>query len=178
MGDTEPKKVVIFGASAPNPGDKEYEEAYEIGKLLGSMGFTVVNGGMYGLMEATAKGAQEVNAKTIGVVPITLKYAPPNKYLNEVIKAKDMYDRIKIQQELGDIFIILKGSTGTLAEFIMVWDHMVLKLIEKKPIICFGDHWKQIVDSMPQKRPDLPKIDIPFIHSIEELKQFLSNHQK
>lgn len=46
------KKAVVFGSSAPKEGDSAYQEAYEVGKILGDMGFDVVNGGFVGTMEA------------------------------------------------------------------------------------------------------------------------------
>ena len=172
------KKAVIFGSSAPVEGDSEYNEAYEIGKLLGSMGYDVVSGGYMGTMEAASKGAKESNANAIGVTTKVLNYADPNKWLDEQIHTEDMFERIKTMMNLGDIFIVLKGSTGTMHEFMAIWDHMSIKLIDKKPVICFGDHWKPVVEKVSEteraKEADLIRNGIVrFAENREELKTIL-----
>ena len=170
----EPKKIVIFGASSPKPRDAEYEQAYEIGKLLAEMGFTIVNGGYIGTMEATAKGAKEANGKAIGVTSKILTYSPPNQYLSEVIETDDLFGRIKKFIELGDAFLILPGSTGTLAEFMLVWDHLNLDAA-KGSIICYGQHWKPVVEHVSKdERKAVPLKELKFVDSMEELKELLS----
>jgi len=52
-----PRVAVVFGASAPVEGDSEFEEAEHVGRVLAEYGFKLINGGYYGTMEATAKGA-------------------------------------------------------------------------------------------------------------------------
>jgi uncharacterized protein (TIGR00725 family) len=54
----EPMKVSVFGAANPKPGEKPYEDAYRLGKLLGEAGHTVLTGGYIGMMEAVSHGAQ------------------------------------------------------------------------------------------------------------------------
>jgi len=44
-----------------------YQEALELGRLLGTAGFTVLTGGYVGTMEAVSRGAAESNAHVIGV---------------------------------------------------------------------------------------------------------------
>jgi hypothetical protein len=39
------KKISVFGGSAPKPGSPAYQEAYELGQLLGGAGMTVLTGG-------------------------------------------------------------------------------------------------------------------------------------
>lgn len=176
------KKAVIFGSSAPSEGDAEYQEAYEVGKLLGSMGFDVVNGGYIGTMEAASKGAKDANSRVIGVTTKVLNYADPNKWLDEQVHAEDMFDRIKKMMDMGDVFVVLKGSTGTLHELIAVWDHMSIKVIDKKPIICLGEYWKDVVAKVEgterHKDADLIRNNIVrFADNIEELKEILKSIQ-
>lgn len=173
------KKAVIFGSSAPVEGDEDYQEAYEIGKLLGEMGFAVVNGGYMGIMEASSKGAKDAKAKTIGITSKVLTYATPNKWLDEEVTSEDLFDRIKKNIAIGDVFIVLKGSTGTMHEFMALWDLMSLKMVEKRPIICYGNHWKEIVEKIagvPKYRAvdaHGPSSLVKFAETKEELKEIL-----
>ena len=172
------KKAVVFGSSAPSEGDAEYEEAYEVGKVLGEMGFDVVNGGFIGTMEASSKGAKAGNAKAIGVVPKDLNYAEPNKWLDEVVKTENIVRRVDKMIELGDVFVVLKGSVGTMHELATVWNLMSIKIIEKKPIICLGSHWKPVVERIAEterhKDADLIRNDIVrFADNIDDLKEIL-----
>ncbi|MBN2111634.1 LOG family protein [Candidatus Woesearchaeota archaeon] len=98
-----------------------------------------------GIMEATAKGAKSANGKTIGITTDDLDYVEPNPFLDEEIRTKNISERIRKNIELGDVFIILKGSTGTMQELMEVWNLMKLKLIPRKPIICYGSHYKDII---------------------------------
>ncbi|HQT91736.1 MAG TPA: LOG family protein, partial [Candidatus Kryptobacter bacterium] len=46
----------------------------------------------------------------------------------------------------GDGYIILKGGTGTLVEFAMVWELMNKSIISGKPIIAVTEFWKPVID--------------------------------
>ncbi len=51
-------KVSVFGAANTLPGEKAYQDAYLLGKILGEAGHTVLTGGYIGMMEATSRGHQ------------------------------------------------------------------------------------------------------------------------
>ena len=131
-------KVCIFGGSAAREGDKEYEDAYELGKLLAEKGHIIVNGAHDGTMEASAKGAREKGGKVIGVTCKQIeKLKPVNKHISEAIVADDLFDRIKAYYDNIDLFIALAGGTGTLSEMIFTCDMMGLGLLPKKPILVY-----------------------------------------
>lgn len=172
------RKAVVFGSSGPIEGSPAYQEAYEVGKLLGELGFDVVNGGFVGTMEASSKGAKAGNAKAIGVVPAELTYAEPNKWLDEIIKTESIVKRVDKMIELGDVFVVLKGSVGTMHELATAWNLMSIKIIEKKPIICLEDYWKPVVEMTSEakrnKNTDLIMNNIvTFAKDINELKEIL-----
>ncbi len=94
-----------------------------------------------------------------------------------------MFERIKEYTKLADVYIILKGSTGTLHEFVAVWDLMSLDHIKRVPIICLGNHWKDIVEKLVNV-PKCDKADVEHTNivktaeTIEELKEFLKPIQQ
>src|SRR5438045_1958933 len=89
------KYATTFGGSEYPAGSKEYQEGVQLGAFLSSKGYIVKNGGYYGLMEAVAKGVSGNNGRTIGVLNGQFGSKPPNKYLTEVIKESDLFDRLR-----------------------------------------------------------------------------------
>ncbi|MBI5020822.1 MAG: LOG family protein [Ignavibacteriales bacterium] len=139
--------VTIFGSSKPLRGDAEYQTAYEIGKTLAVNGYTICNGGYGGIMEASAEGAKDANGKTIGVIAEYFN-RDANNYILETVKVKTLTDRLLKLIDLGDAYIALKGSTGTLVELSMVWEFLNKSVMKEKPIILFGNFWNPIVDTL------------------------------
>ncbi|RKZ25896.1 TIGR00725 family protein, partial [bacterium] len=46
-----------------------YRLAYEVGREIGKRGHILVNGGLSGVMEASAKGAKEEGGLVVGILP-------------------------------------------------------------------------------------------------------------
>jgi len=136
--------VSVFGSSRPKAGDEEYRIAFDVGTALAAAGFTICNGAYGGTMEATARGAKEVGGKTIGV---TCEFfgRDANPFIDEAICVKTLSERLMKLIELGDAYIVLRGSTGTLLELAAVWEFINKKVIEKKPIIVVGDFWTPLI---------------------------------
>lgn len=144
------KIITIFGSSFPKPGDDEYEFAYQLGKKLGENGFSICNGGFYGTMEASAKGAVAVGSSTIGIT-IDSFGLKANKFIQNEIKCKSLFERITKLIELGDGYIVLKGGTGTLLELSAVWELTNKNLIKKKPIAAHKDYWNDLVKLIDER---------------------------
>ncbi|MBI4788200.1 MAG: LOG family protein [Chloroflexi bacterium] len=139
--------VAVFGGSRPLPDSAEYAEAYLMGRLLAHKGFTVMNGGYAGTMEASARGARESGGRTIGVISAEFNWLTPNIYLDETVERDDLFARIREMHARADGFIVLKGSMGTLAELALVWNLSKLDERHRKPIILVGVGWKNVVQS-------------------------------
>jgi predicted Rossmann-fold nucleotide-binding protein len=60
-------RISVFGGSSPKPGEAAYDQAYQLGKLIGEAGFTVLTGGYIGTMEAISRGTAEAGGKVVGV---------------------------------------------------------------------------------------------------------------
>ena len=144
------KTITIFGSSHPKPGEEEYETAYKLGAMLGKNGFSVCSGGFQGVMDAVSKGATENGGDAIGVT-VDLFTAQPSAYLTKEIKCNSLFSRIEKMVELGDAYIILRGGTGTLVEFSIVWEYINKNFMETKPIFAHGEMWKPIVETIDQR---------------------------
>jgi uncharacterized protein (TIGR00730 family) len=141
------KVVAVFGGSNVMPGSPEYVEAYEVGKMLASASYIILNGGYAGTMEASARGAKENGGRVIGVISGEFHGLTPNAYLDETIVQRDLFDRIRDMQTRADAFIVLKGSMGTLAELALVWILSKLDAKQRKPIVLVGDSWARVLNS-------------------------------
>ena len=139
--------ITVFGSSRPKFGDEEYLIAYELGRRLAQEGYVICNGGYGGTMEASAYGAKEGGGKSVGVVCDRFGDTA-NRYITETIHVQTHSERLHKLIELGDAYVILKGSTGTLVELALVWEYMNKSIIPVKPIIVVGEFWKAVIETL------------------------------
>ncbi|MCL4547502.1 MAG: LOG family protein [Bacteroidetes bacterium] len=144
------KFVTVFGSSVPQPGDAEYEYAYQLGKKLAQNNINVCSGGFQGIMDAVSKGAREGGAEAVGVT-FDIYNVHASKFLSQEIKCHTLFDRLKNLIEIGDAYIVLQGGTGTLLELALVWEYMNKNMIQTKPFACHSSLWKGIVELMEKQ---------------------------
>ncbi len=140
--------VTIFGSSRPRPGDQEYRLAMDLGRELARAGYAVCNGGFAGIMEASARGAKELNGRTIGVITDVFGKREANPWIDTVIRTGSLFERITRLIARGDAFVILKGGTGTLLELSAVWELMNKSLIAEKPVFVMSPFWDGVVKTL------------------------------
>ncbi|MBI2012561.1 LOG family protein [Candidatus Curtissbacteria bacterium] len=119
----------------------------------------LVNGGGPGVMKASTQGAKSVGGRAIGVtffpkdIP-AFEGRDPSNTVDELIVTKSYLERTLKLLELGQIFIIFNGGTGTISEFGMAWGLARLYFGHHKPLLYFGHHkplilygefWQQII---------------------------------
>jgi uncharacterized protein (TIGR00725 family) len=139
------KIVTIFGSSRPKEDSAEYLEAELLGRELSAVGLSVCTGGYLGIMEAVSKGASQAQGNIIGVTSAV--FSPtPNQYVNMQVHTMTIYERLQKLIEIGNGYIILKGGTGTLVEFSLVWELMNKNMITEKPVIAVTDFWKPVIN--------------------------------
>lgn len=110
---------VIGGSSIP---DATYEQAREVGRLLGTRGHELVCGGRGGVMEAVCRGAQENGGHTIGILPGSDR-AAANQYVDTPIATGMGNARNALVVLNGDAVVAIDGSTGTLSELGLALDY-------------------------------------------------------
>jgi hypothetical protein len=144
------KNISFFGSSEAKPESKLYRTAFQVAKLLASEGYTIVNGGGPGVMYASTKGAEAVKGETISVTfypedapGFEGRYAP--NVTEEEITTKSYIERMFKLMEHGDCYVIFKGGTGTLSEMATAWCLARLYYGHHKPIILYGNFWREIV---------------------------------
>lgn len=160
--------VAVFGHSKADAAG--LAQAEQAGRLLARNGYTVVNGGYGGTMEACARGALAEGGQVVGV---TCRVWPgqPNPHLTRHIITETLPQRLGTLIELaGGGFVVLPGGTGTLLELAMVWELMNKTLIQPRPIVCLGESWRPVVETVVRVQPEAAA-RVSFC-SIEELGGF------
>jgi len=141
------KYATTFGSSTITKDEIEYKEGVLIGKHLAKNAYSVKCGGYQGLMEAISKGVHEAGGECIGMA---LEYfenkRPENPYLSKKIVHPTMFDRLKALIDDSELFIVQRGSLGTINEAIMVWTLLYVDLLEQKSRLCFiGKEWQHCI---------------------------------
>jgi len=141
----EAKKVVaVLGGYRVAAGSEEYKVAEELGRRIAEAGWTLLNGGYSGTMEASARGARNRVGDVIGV-PVEIYSARVNSFVTETVLTKDLWERLRVILDRSDAFLALPGATGTLAEIAMAWEFMAKKLMRPKPLVFIGNFWAPLV---------------------------------
>ena len=145
--DTPP--IAVFGSSDPLPGSAAYDQARDVGRLLGEAGFSVINGGYGGVMEASARGARQAGSRAIGVTVAAFSHRPEaNAFIDSEFREKDLYDRTRRLIEEAAAFIVLPGRAGTLAEVAFLWALCRAGQLGSKPVVLLGSQWKRLLDHL------------------------------
>jgi uncharacterized protein (TIGR00725 family) len=145
----EEKIVTIFGGSKCVESQPEYAQAREVGATLAEAGFTICTGGYLGVMEAASRGAREKGGRVLGIVMNQFK-KEPNRFLTDKVATDHFYDRLQhlITRSVG--FIALKGGMGTVTEISLVWNKLVTRVLEPRPLVLLGDCWRPVVEAWKQ----------------------------
>lgn len=142
--------ISVFGSASPTPEQKLYQDALELGRLLGQSGFDVMTGGYCGTMEAVSRGASEAGVDVIGVACRQIEdYRPvgPNAWVKTLHTTDTLSERIEYLTTHADAYLALPGGIGTLAEIAMVFNKMVINAIPSQTLILIGEGWKETIEA-------------------------------
>ena len=107
------KVVALIGPS--DPSREVYQDAYIVGKLIAREGWTLVNGGGPGVMEASAKGVREEGGISIGIIPYG-EFRGFNAFIDVVIPTGIQEMRNFLIIKAAHAVIVCGYSEGTLIE--------------------------------------------------------------
>ncbi|ESQ80465.1 TIGR00730 family Rossman fold protein [Asticcacaulis sp. YBE204] len=136
--------VCIYCGSSDAVDQRYKDEAFALGKILGSNGLRLVyGGGGVGLMGESARGAHEAGGKVLGIMPQFLMSRERLYDDVETVVVQSMHERKMMMFEESDAFVVLPGGVGTLEEVIELLSWRRLDL-HKKPIIFLnsGGFWE------------------------------------
>ncbi|MBA4375488.1 MAG: DNA-binding protein [Anaerolinea sp.] len=141
-------KITVFGGAAPKPGETAYEEARQLGFLLGSAGHTLMTGGYIGVMEAVSKGAHEAGAHVIGSTCEEIEVwrdSKANEWVKEEWKFQTLRERMYALIDECDAAIAMPGGVGTLAELAVLWNQEIISKNHPRPLILVGKGWVETI---------------------------------
>ncbi|MBI9076934.1 MAG: TIGR00725 family protein [Desulfatibacillum sp.] len=124
--------MIIIGVMGGGSASQESIEcAYELGRLIASEGWVLLNGGRAaGIMEASAKGAREAGGLTVGVLP-DMDTSQTSDYIDIPILTGMNAARNYINVLSSQVVVACPGGAGTLSE-------IALAMKSKRPVICMG----------------------------------------
>lgn len=174
--------VSIFGSTRVRPGDKVYQRAEEIGRLLAENGFGVITGGGPGVMEATNKGAASAGGNSIGLnieIPLEQK---PNPYANITLKFRYFFVRKVMFVKYAVAYVILPGGFGTMDELFESVTLIQTHKIRPFPVILVGsDYWKGLLDWMKEtvlKEGKISPSDLEILQLIDDPEEIVKTIKK
>lgn len=188
-------KVTFFGDAAIPEGDPIFESVKATAQLLAQNGYTIVDGGGPGIMQAATDGAQQAGGKTVAIYwEPKLAAHFEGKNTANLTDESETYSNYVMRTlgliEHGDAFVVCKGGTGTISEFGMVWCLAKLYYGTHKPVILYGDFWDELIESFQKtmyiddvemavlKRATTPEQVLTLIQSFEEMYQKLDLKSK
>lgn len=142
-------RISVFGGSTPKPGEAAYDQAYQLGKMIGEAGYTLLTGGYLGTMEAVSRGASESGGWVVGVTCDQIEKwrpIPPNNWVQEERRHTTQKERLYALIDNCDSAMVLPGGIGTLAEFAVMWSQMQIGAISPRPLIFIGDGWRELIE--------------------------------
>lgn len=170
------KKVAFFGDAAVLPKSPYYEAAYYAAQKLARLGYTIVNGGGPGIMDAATRGAESVGGRSESVT-----FYPEHatgfegRYLSNVtdkeIRTKNYIERMFRLMEESDVFLIFQGGTGTISELGTAWVLAKLYYGHHKPFILVGSFWRRVIGAIHDNLLiDAKEMDVfKIVDSVEEI---------
>lgn len=147
------KRIAFFGDAQTPKNHPDYKAAYDTAKYLAEEGYTVVNGGGPGIMDASTQGAVDGSGHVVAVT-FAPKYAASfeGRYLKNLgvvekeVIASNYIERMFGLIEESDAFIVFRGGSGTISEFGTVWVLSNIYFGHHKPFLLYGSQWWEIVD--------------------------------
>jgi uncharacterized protein (TIGR00725 family) len=146
-------RIAFFGDAQFPKSDPTYKSAFNVAQLCAKNGFSIVNGGGPGVMDASTQGAESVGGETVAVTfspkdagSFEGGYLSNLKKVNREVETTNYIDRMFTLIKESDMFVVFRGGSGTLSEFGTVWVLANIYYGHHKPFLLYGGFWWEIID--------------------------------
>lgn len=172
--------VTVFGSARFPEDHRYYQLGREMGRRLGTAGFTVMTGGGPGIMEAANRGAKDVGACSVGLNIVLPFEQKPNPYLDLWMEFHYFFVRKVMLVKYSYGFVVLPGGFGTLDEIFETATLIQTGKIKQFPLVLMGtEYWRPLMDFMRDKMiPEgtISSVDVErilFTDSPDEAMEFI-----
>jgi len=172
--------VAVFGSYRVREWSDEYLQAAELGARLAASGYAICSGGYEGTMEAVLRGAASRGGKCVGILTRYFDFTglSANPWVQACLVMQGLIDRIEAFNAAADAFVVLPGSTGTLAELAVTLEVINKSTAPPKPLVCLGGYWRPVIEVVGnESRPFLPdQLVASLVHlasDIDEVVRYL-----
>lgn len=177
--------ISVLGYSQATPSDPLYKRVRQVTKHLATAGYTIVNGGGPGVMRAASEGAKEGGGRTIGVTfypkdATNYEGRDPKNPLDMEIKTANYLERTLKLLEIGEVYLIFNGGTGTISEFGMAWGLSRIYFGHNKPILLFGHFWEEVLAALARymKLREEEKTVYQIVENVTEITLAIEKFEK
>jgi uncharacterized protein (TIGR00730 family) len=135
---------VIFGSSTINIADSVHLSPMIDSSIkhMAKSGCGIVNGGYLGTMSYTARLVRENGGVAIGIMCGNLNDNTEPQHFDELVAAKDHWERLRALVEIADAFVVLPGGIGTAAELSTTIWCADRSFSSRRPTLFIGDNWQ------------------------------------
>jgi hypothetical protein len=139
--------VSVFGSARLQPDSRYYQEAVELGEILGKEGVPIITGGGPGVMEAANKGCYGTGATSVGLnisLPLEQNH---NAFQDVSLDFRYFFVRkfMFVKHAVG--FVIFPGGYGTLDELFEALTLVQTNKVRPFPIVLLGtSYWQGLLD--------------------------------
>lgn len=177
--------VALLGYADCKPGESLYEDTFQVSRALALNGYTVIDGGGPGVMQAATLGAKSAKGKVVAVTlypkdMVKFEGKDPKNLFDKEIKTDNYVDRTLTLLREGQVYIIFKGGTGTISEFGMAWGLARLYFGHHRPLILYGKFWHEIIRAFKKNmnlRPEELKV-FKIVETPEEVLEAINDFEQ
>jgi len=173
--------VTMFGSARFKEDHKYYQLARAMAAEVAKLGFTVLTGGGPGIMEASNRGAKDVNGRSIGCNIILPFEQTPNPYLDSWVDMKYFFVRKVLLVKYSYAFITFPGGFGTMDELFESMTLIQTGKMSNFPIIVMGtDFYKDtiaMIDRMKEEGTISPK-DMDLLLFTDDIQEAVDHLKK
>jgi len=174
--------VTVYGSARFKEDNPYYKLTRKMGAELSKLGFTVMTGGGPGVMEAAARGAKDVNGKTVGCNIVLPHEQKPNPYLDIWMNFRYFFVRKVMLTKYSFAFVIMPGGFGTLDELFECLTLIQTAKIKRFPVVIMGTNfYKNLyahIETMIQEGTISPEDKELFLYTddIQEALDFINEN--